>query len=180
MDKVTEASNCLRLCLKFFRRFLPPTSNCPRKVSVISVTCYAVHTLCLIYLKCSVTGTTPMQTDSDSNWTPCNTPHGICTSPVSISVSPAQKEHLFSKNSWFHFLFLGAQPIVGQGLLVTATSISHSIIHTTLGRVPLDERSARRRDLYLTTHNTHKKETSMTPVGFDPQYQKASRRRSTP
>ena len=28
--------------------------------------------------------------------------------------------------------------------------------HTTLGRTPLDERSARRRDLYLTTHNTHK------------------------
>jgi hypothetical protein len=27
--------------------------------------------------------------------------------------------------------------------------------HTTLGRTPLDDRSARRRDLYLTTHNTH-------------------------
>ena len=29
--------------------------------------------------------------------------------------------------------------------------------HTTLGRTPLDEGSARRRRLYLTTHNTHKK-----------------------
>jgi hypothetical protein len=29
--------------------------------------------------------------------------------------------------------------------------------HTTLGRTPLDEWSARRRDLYLTTHNTHKR-----------------------
>jgi hypothetical protein len=28
--------------------------------------------------------------------------------------------------------------------------------HTTLGRTPLDEGSARGRDLYLTTHNTHK------------------------
>jgi hypothetical protein len=28
--------------------------------------------------------------------------------------------------------------------------------HTTLGKTPLDERPARRRDLYLTTHNTHK------------------------
>jgi hypothetical protein len=27
--------------------------------------------------------------------------------------------------------------------------------HTTLGRTPLEEGSARRRDLYLTTHNTH-------------------------
>jgi hypothetical protein len=42
---------------------------------------------------------------------------------------------------------------------------SHS--HTTLGRTPLDEGSARRRDLYLTTHNTHKRQTSMPPVGFE-------------
>jgi hypothetical protein len=39
--------------------------------------------------------------------------------------------------------------------------------HTTLGRTPLDERSARRRDLYLTTHNTHKRQTSMPPAGFE-------------
>jgi hypothetical protein len=31
--------------------------------------------------------------------------------------------------------------------------------HTTLVRTPLDEWSARRRDLYLTTHNTHKTKT---------------------
>jgi hypothetical protein len=40
--------------------------------------------------------------------------------------------------------------------------------HTTLGRTPLDEGSARRRDLYLTTHNVHKRQTSMPPVGFEP------------
>jgi hypothetical protein len=40
--------------------------------------------------------------------------------------------------------------------------------HTTLGRTPLDEGPARRRDLYLTTHNTHNRQTSMTPVGFEP------------
>jgi hypothetical protein len=33
--------------------------------------------------------------------------------------------------------------------------------HATLGRTPLDEGPARRRDLYLTTHNTHKRQTSM-------------------
>ena len=37
----------------------------------------------------------------------------------------------------------------------------------TLGRTPLDERSARRRDLYLTTHNTRKRETSMPTAGFE-------------
>jgi hypothetical protein len=39
---------------------------------------------------------------------------------------------------------------------------------TTVGRTPLDELPARRRDLYLTTHNTHKRQTSMPPVGFEP------------
>jgi len=38
---------------------------------------------------------------------------------------------------------------------------------TTLGRTPLDEWSARRRDLYLTIHNTHKGYTSMPPAGFE-------------
>jgi hypothetical protein len=40
--------------------------------------------------------------------------------------------------------------------------------HTALGRTPLHEWSARRRDLYLTTHNTHKRQTSMPPAGFEP------------
>jgi len=39
---------------------------------------------------------------------------------------------------------------------------------TTVGRTPLDEWPARRRDLYLTTHNTHNRQTSMPPVGFEP------------
>jgi hypothetical protein len=39
--------------------------------------------------------------------------------------------------------------------------------HTTVGRTPLDEWSARRRDLYLTTQNIHKRQTSMLPAGFE-------------
>ena len=39
--------------------------------------------------------------------------------------------------------------------------------HTTLGRTPLDEWSPRLRDLYLTTHNTHKRQSSMPPAGFE-------------
>jgi hypothetical protein len=57
---------------------------------------------------------------------------------------------------------------VGQGLLIIEVLRSHSIIYTTLGRTPLDERSARRRDPYLTTHNIHKRQTFMTPAGFEP------------
>jgi len=37
----------------------------------------------------------------------------------------------------------------------------------TVSRTPLDEWSSRHRDLYLTTHNTHNRQTSMLPVGFE-------------
>jgi len=46
--------------------------------------------------------------------------------------------------------------------------IDHTQRRTTVGRTPLDKWSARRRDLYLTTHNTHNRQTSMPPVGFEP------------
>ena len=46
--------------------------------------------------------------------------------------------------------------------------LDHTQRRTTVGRTPLDEWSARRRDLYVTTHNTHNRETSMPPVGFEP------------
>ena len=37
---------------------------------------------------------------------------------------------------------------------------------TAVGRTPLDEWSARRIDLYLTTHDTHNRQTSMPPGGI--------------
>ena len=40
--------------------------------------------------------------------------------------------------------------------------------HTTLDRTALDERSAHRRELYLTTYNTDNRHTTMPPVGFEP------------
>jgi hypothetical protein len=49
-----------------------------------------------------------------------------------------------------------------------ARFLDHTQWHTTVGRNPLDERSARRRDLYLTTHNTHNRQTSMPPTVFEP------------
>ena len=45
---------------------------------------------------------------------------------------------------------------------------SITLRHTTLGRTPLGEWSAHHRDPYLTTHNTHKRETSSSPAGFEP------------
>jgi len=53
-----------------------------------------------------------------------------------------------------------------------ASSLSRFLDHTqrriTVGRTPLDEWSACRRHLYLTTHNTHYTQTLMPPAGFEP------------
>jgi hypothetical protein len=43
---------------------------------------------------------------------------------------------------------------------------THTHTHTH-GWTPLDEGSACRRDLYLTTHNIHKTQTSVSTAGFD-------------
>jgi hypothetical protein len=52
--------------------------------------------------------------------------------------------------------------------LARASSFTRFLDHTqrtTIGRTPLDEGLARRRDLYLTTHN---RQTSMPPEVFEP------------
>ena len=51
--------------------------------------------------------------------------------------------------------------------------------HTTIGRTPPDEWSARRRDLYLTTHNTHNRHP-YPRRDSNPQSQQVSGRRCTP
>jgi hypothetical protein len=54
-------------------------------------------------------------------------------------------------------------PIPGHGLPSRGFAITF-IEHTALGRIPLDEWSARRRDHCLTTHNTPNRQPSM-PIG---------------
>ena len=46
--------------------------------------------------------------------------------------------------------------------------LDHTQRRSTVGRTPLDEWSARRRDLYLKTHDTQNRQISMPPVGFEP------------
>ena len=46
--------------------------------------------------------------------------------------------------------------------------IDHTQRRTTVGTTPLDDWSARRRAFCLTIHNTHNRQTSMPPVGFEP------------
>ena len=53
--------------------------------------------------------------------------------------------------------------------------LDHTQRRSTVGRTPLKEWSARRRDLYLTTHDTHNRQISMPPVGFEPTISAGSR-----
>jgi hypothetical protein len=46
--------------------------------------------------------------------------------------------------------------------------LDHTQRRITVGKTPLDKWSARRRDHYLTTHNTHNRQISIPSVGFKP------------
>jgi len=77
-------------------------------------------------------------------------------------------------------LFLARQTPVDQALLIHEVSRSHAQRRITINRTPLDGWSARHRDLYLTTLDSHDLQTSMPPVGFELTSQQASGRRPTP
>jgi hypothetical protein len=62
-------------------------------------------------------------------------------------------------------LFLAQQLNAGQGS--STFLVDHTQRHTTVGRTPLDEWSVRLRDPYLITHNTQKRQASITPAGFE-------------
>jgi hypothetical protein len=55
----------------------------------------------------------------------------------------------------------GPGPALYRGFAIT-------LRHTTLGRTILDEGSPLAETSYLTTHNTHKRQTSMPPAGLEP------------
>ena len=68
----------------------------------------------------------------------------------------------------FFFFSRCNSPLVGLGLPTIEASRSRSVIYSTVCRTPPDGWSARRRDFYLTTHNTHDKETSIPPAEIEP------------
>ena len=72
----------------------------------------------------------------------------------------------FHRNQLFFFLWrCGPTRAMASSFL---KFLDHTQLRITVGRTPLDEWSARRRDLYLTTHNIHNRQTSVPPVGFEP------------
>ena len=60
-------------------------------------------------------------------------------------------------------LLLGSITTDWVWLLIFTRFLDHTQRRTTVGRTPLNELSVRRRDLYLTTHNNHNRQTSMPP-----------------
>jgi len=68
--------------------------------------------------------------------------------------------------TYFSF-YLAPQPPSGPGPPYSR-GFTITLRRITVGRTLLDEWSARRRDFYFITHNTHNKQTSMPPVGFEP------------
>ena len=87
------------------------------------------------------------------------------------------------KNGWvfviFHsflqhcFKFYGLTPPIGPGPPHRCFTIT--LRHTTLGRIPLDEWSARCRDLYLTTQNSCKIHTYIHAPGGIPSHNPCKR-----
>jgi len=67
----------------------------------------------------------------------------------------------------FFVLFVfGVTAPSGPGPPQSRGFLDHTQRRTTVSRTPLDEWSARHRSLYLTTHNSHNRKTSMSLVGF--------------
>ena len=62
----------------------------------------------------------------------------------------------------------------------TTHAHAHAYIYTrAIGRIPLDEGSARRIHLYVSAQYSHKKQTTMPPAKFEPAIQ-VSESRPTP
>jgi hypothetical protein len=68
-----------------------------------------------------------------------------------------------SRADFFHF----STALVVLGFLIIDVSRSHSDTSDSVGLL-WTSWPARRRDIYLTTHNTHTRQTSMPLAGFEP------------
>jgi hypothetical protein len=88
-----------------------------------------------------------------------------------ISTSVINHSSLFSLTFFFFFFFLSFyfnlflhNHCGCRGVLL------HLIKHNDTKTILLNKESAHRRDLYLTTYNTHTRQTSMPPAEFEPKF----------
>jgi len=75
---------------------------------------------------------------------------------------------LFTKSGTAGSLSRTILSMVRHRLMGHGRGFAITLRHTTLGRNPLNEWSAGRRDLFLTSNNIHKRKTSIPPAGLEP------------
>ena len=92
----------------------------------------------------------------------------IATFSKSLAVNDSEWNLITGLNWIFFFMWCCDQTRVMASSFLRF--LDHTQRRTTVGRIPLDEWSARRRDFCLTTHNTDNKQTSMPLVGFEPTF----------
>jgi hypothetical protein len=84
-------------------------------------------------------------------------------------IRPCHTVSLMGVSSWLHvsdFFSSSARTPSGPGPSYYP-GFTITLRHTKLDRTPLEVWSARRRDLYLTIHNHSKRQTSISPAGFE-------------
>ena len=99
----------------------------------------------------------------------------------SLSLNFTMAPSLIETNQPFHSDLIFAKGMVASGVahrfdLFILTCLRTVFRRATVGRIPLDEWSARRRDLYLTTHNIHNRQTDNIHVPDGIQTHNLSRR----
>jgi hypothetical protein len=70
----------------------------------------------------------------------------------------------FGKGTWY---FPNSETVPGGPGPLHYRSFTFTLRHTTLGRTPLDEWSAHCRNVYLSSHNTQNRRTSMAQAEFE-------------
>ena len=99
------------------------------------------------------------------------TPGGIRTQTPSSERRPnhtLDPAAIWIGNNYLFFFLWRWGPARAMASSFLMRFLGHTQRRTTVGRTPLDEWSALCRDLYLTTHNTHNRKTSMLQAGFEP------------
>ena len=98
----------------------------------------------------------------------------LCSVLLREQWNPRYKSHWSDKTypvlcnvTWLASVLFFNVATAPSGLGPHCRGFTITLRRTILGRTPVGEWSARRRDIYLSTHNTHKRQASMSPEGFN-------------
>ena len=150
----------LENCSTRFGWYLYPSPGTHTTVFTVSGTCQTVDATC----RCCGRVGTGLSVVWELYWSVL----------VRLLMQLHQNRSIQSSSSFFLPFFLSSflSFFPNSPTQARASSFTRFLDHTqwraTDSRTPLDEWSARRRDLYLTSHNTHNRQTAMPPVGFEP------------